>query len=64
MEKRLYATLKIDMENISTKLAKVIAAVQQLESAVNELQCASNNIEVTLTEAFPRRTKGASTDCL
>ena len=52
MEKQLYATLKIDMEHISAQLAKVIAAAQQLESAVNDLQSTLSNdgIKVTLSE--------------
>lgn len=66
MEKQLYAVLKIDMESISARLAKVIEAAKQLESAVNELQGALSNggVEVTLREAHPRKEpiKGASTD--
>lgn len=52
MEKQLYATLKIDMAHISAQLAKVIAAAQQLESAVNELQrtLQSDGVKVTLSE--------------
>lgn len=52
MEKQLYAVLKIDMANISAQLAKVIAATQQLESAVNELQStlSSGGVEITLRE--------------
>lgn len=52
MEKQLYATLKVDMEHISAQLAKVIAAAQQLESAVNDLQSTLSNdaVKVTLSE--------------
>lgn len=66
MEQQLFAVLKIDMENISARLAKVIEAAKQLESAVNEMQSAlQGGVEVTLRETHPYKKapiKGASTD--